>query len=66
MLSLVEIGPQILEEKIFEGFLPYIWAWWPSLSCDLHFYKHIDSHFLKMLPTKFDFDWPSGPLLTLQ
>ena len=28
-----EIGPPVLDKKIFEGFLP-LWAWRPSWSCD--------------------------------
>ena len=38
MPSFIEIGPPVLEKKIFEGFL---WAWRPSWSCDLDFlYTH--------------------------
>ena len=33
--SFVEIGEAVPEKKIFEVFLPVIWAWRPSLSCDL-------------------------------
>ena len=33
----MEIGQPVLDEKIFEWFLPYIWAWRPSWSCDLDF-----------------------------
>ena len=37
--SFVEIGPPVLEKKIFKGFY-HIWAWQPSWSCDLdHLYK---------------------------
>ena len=32
----VEIGLPVPEKKIFEGFLPYIWAWRPSWSSDQH------------------------------
>ena len=40
MPSFVEIGPSVLEKKIFEGF-NHIWALRPSWSCDLVFlYKH--------------------------
>ena len=28
--------PPVPKKKIFEGFLLYIWAWRPSLSCDQH------------------------------
>ena len=31
--SFVEIGPPVLEKKIFEVFY-HIWAWRPSWSCD--------------------------------
>ena len=34
--SFMEIGPPVPEKKIFEGLLPYIWAWGPSWSCDQH------------------------------
>ena len=34
--SFVEIGLPVPEKKIFEGFLPHIWAWRPSWSCDQH------------------------------
>ena len=34
--SFVEIGLPV-PEKIFEGFY-YIWAWWPSWSCDQHLF----------------------------
>ena len=34
--SYVEIGPLVPEKKTLEGFLPYIWVWWPSWSCDQH------------------------------
>ena len=37
--SFVEIGPPVPEKNIFYGFY-HIWAWRPSLSCDLdHLYK---------------------------
>ena len=32
--SFMNIGPPVLEKKIFEGFY-HIWAWRPSWSCDL-------------------------------
>ena len=59
MPSFAEIGPPVLEKKIFEGFLPYMgmenfgqvtWI----------FYLHICYPFLSMLHIKFGFDWPSG------
>ena len=57
MPSFVEIGPLVLEEKIFEGFLPYMgllghvtWI----------FHIHICYPFLLMHHIKFGFDWPSG------
>ena len=59
MPSFVEIGPLVLEKKIFEGFLPYIgmagilFMTWIS-------YIHIGSPFLLMLHIKYGFDWPSG------
>ena len=31
--NFLEIGPQVMEKKIFEGFY-HIWAWRPSWSCD--------------------------------
>ena len=61
MPSFVEIGPLVLEKKIFEGFLPYMGmaaihlghVTWIS-------YIYIGSPFLLMLHIKFGFDWPSG------
>ena len=33
--------PTVPEKKMFEGFLPYVWAWQPSWSCDHHHVKQI-------------------------
>ena len=60
MPSFVEIGPPVLEKKIFEGFLPY-----NGHGCHLGhvtwiFYIHICYPFLLMIHIKFGFDWPSG------
>ena len=61
MPSFFEIGPPVLEKKIFEGFLPYM-----GIKCG-HLghvtwiiYIHIDYPFLLMLHIKFGFDWSSG------
>ena len=55
MPSFVEIGPPVLEKKIFEdghgGHLGHVT--WIS-------YIYIGSPFLLMLHIKFGFDWPSG------
>ena len=60
MPSFVEIGPLVLEKKIFEGFLPYR-AWRPSWSCDLDFlYTYLLPLPILMLHIKIGFDWPSG------
>ena len=40
--SFVEIGLPVPKKKIFEGFLPFIWAWRPSWSCDQH---HVNNFF---------------------
>ena len=40
--SFVEIGLPVPKKKIFEGVLPYIWAWRPSWSCDQH---HVNTFF---------------------
>ena len=50
MPSFVEIGPSVLEKKIFEEFLPY-------MDMGAIF---IGSPFLLMLHIKFGFVWPSG------
>ena len=55
MPRVFEIGPPVLEKKIFEGFLPYmgmvaILVMWP----ELFIYTLVNpSH-------KIGFDWPSG------
>ena len=43
--SFVEIGLPVPKKKIFEGFLPYIWAWRPSWSCDQH---HVNNFSLSL------------------
>ena len=48
-----EIGPPVLEKKIFEGFFFYhICLWWPRWSCDL------DYLFIHIMIGPYD--WPSG------
>ena len=59
MPSFVEIGPPVLEKKIFEGFLPYMGMAAILVMCWIS-YIHIGSPFLLMLHIKFGFDWPSG------
>ena len=57
--SFVEIGPPVLEKKIFKGFEHFL-AWRPSWSCDLdHLYK-LSFPFPRRLHIKFGFDWSSG------
>ena len=46
--SFVEIGLPV-PEKIFEGFLPYIWAGRPSWSCDQH---HVKKNYI-LVPESF-------------
>ena len=61
MPSFVEIGPPVLEKKIFEGFLPNIYGHGGHLGhVTWIFYIHICYPFLLMLHIKFGFDWPSG------
>ena len=61
MPSFVEIGPPVLEKKVFDGFftiyghgghLGHV-AW-------IIYILYIGSPFLKMLHIKFGFDWSSG------
>ena len=47
----MEIGLPVLE-KIFEGFLPYIWAWQSSWSCDLDFAIKLEMPLPKEAPHK--------------
>ena len=58
--SFVKIGPPVLEKKIFEGFLPYIWAWRPSWSCDPDAANKISFPYPRRLHIKFGFGRPSG------
>ena len=65
--SFVEIGLSVPKKKIFEGFLPYIWTWRPSWSCDQH---HVNMFFLHILVpesfhTKFGSEWQNGFLENL-
>ena len=46
-------------EEDFKGFY-HIWAWWPSLSCDLDHLYNLSFSFPRTLHIKFGFDWPSG------
>ena len=59
--SFVEIGLPVPKEKIFEWFLPYIWAWRPSWSCDQH-HVNIFLHILvpESFHTKFGSEWHNG------
>ena len=47
----MEIGPPVLEKKIFEGFY-HIWAWRPSWSCDLDFAIKLEMPLPKEAPHK--------------
>ena len=61
MSSFVEIDLPVLEKKIFEGFLPYIYGHRGHLGhVTWIIYIHIDNPFLLMLHIKFGFDWPNG------
>ena len=58
--SFVEIGPPVLEKKIFEEFLPYMGVA-PSWSCDQDMAIKISMPLPKEAPHKiFQFDRPSG------
>ena len=60
MPSFVEIGPVVLEKKIFEGFFTIYGHGGHLGHVTWIFYIHISYPFLLMLHIKFGFDWPSG------
>ena len=60
MPSFVEIGPSVLEKKIFEGFLPCMGLRGHLGHVTWISYIHIGPPFLLMLHIKFGFDWSSS------
>ena len=58
--SFVEIGLPVPEEKIFEGFLPYIWALRSSWSYDQHVVNFVYILVPESFHTKFDSEWHNG------
>ena len=64
MPSLVEIGPPVPKEEIFEGFLPFLdmarghGGHLDHATCSELFYVYTGSPFLKMFHIKIAFDWP--------
>ena len=60
MPSFVEIGPPVLEEKIFEGFFTIYGHGGHLGHVTCISYIHIGSPFLLKLHIKFGFDWPIG------
>ena len=60
MPSFIEIGPPVLEKKIFEGFFTIYGHGGHLGHVTWIIYILIGYPFLLMLHIKFGFDWPSG------
>ena len=60
MQTFVEIGPLVLEKKIFEGFFTVYGNGGHLGHVTWISYIHIGSPFLLILHIKFGFDWLSG------
>ena len=58
-ISFVEIGPLVLEKKMFKAFAIYSHGGHLG-HVTRTIYINFHSPFLKMLHMKFGFDWPSG------
>ena len=58
-----EIGPPVLEKKIFEGFFLTIYGYGGLIghvTWIIYLHMYIGSLFLYMPHIKFGYDWPSG------